>query len=231
MEAPSPRYILTRAAFLIALLIAVLYGFSYFKKFQRKSAIVAELKSIASDSSFFQQFYAADAQKSLVRAIGLMAEANELGLTPDRAIDGGLGIERKYFTTDEDRKDPPARDKIIRSSLTSNYENFRKLGYSPDFRTLQGMKNGELPEIPSGPQAGQKPEIGTLIDPTLSPGMERVIANLELRPPRQGNTQASDVETAAAKQLARDLYEARIIEESARDRILEKLTQDAKPVK
>ncbi|MEO5715058.1 MAG: hypothetical protein ABIT37_16385 [Luteolibacter sp.] len=231
MEAPSPRYILTRAVFLIAAVVVVLYGVSFIKRKQRQSAIVAELKSIASDSSFFQQFYAADAQKSLVKAIALMAEANQLGLSPDKSIDGGLGIERKYFTTDEEMKEPSAHDKIIRSSLRSNYENFGKLGYTADFHTLQGMKTGELPAIPSGPQSGQKPEIGTIIDPALSPGMERVIANLELRPARPENAKPSDVEVAAAKQLARDLYEAGIIEESARDRILEKLSPDAKPGK
>ena len=226
MEAPSPRYILTRAAFLIALLVAALYGMSFFKKFQRQGAIVAELKSITSDSSFFQQFYAADAQKTLVRAIALIAEGNQLGLSPDRAMDGGLGIDRKYFTTDDDRKEPPVRDKIIRASLQKNYENFRKLGYTPNFRTLESMKAGELPSIPSGPQAGNRPEIGTLIDPALSPGMERVIANLEIRPVRTA-TKASDVEIAAAKELARDLSDAKIIEESARDRILEKLSSSA----
>jgi len=231
MEAPSPRYILSRAVFLIAALIVVLYGISFFKRKQRESAIIAELKSITSDSSFFQQFYAADAQKSLVKAIALMSEANQLGLSPDEAIDGGLGIERKYFTTDEDKNEPPARDKIIRSSLRSNYENFRKLGYTADFHTLQGMKNGELPAIPSGPQSGQKPEIGTIIDPALSPGMERVIANLELRPARSEKSKPSDVEIAAAKQLARDLFEAGLIEESAKERILEKLSPDAKPGK
>ncbi|MEO7099566.1 MAG: hypothetical protein ABI162_09415, partial [Luteolibacter sp.] len=140
MEAPSPRYILTRAAFLISLLVAVLYGMSFLKKFQRQAAIVAELKSITSDSSFFQQFYAADAQKTLVRAIALIAEGNQLGLSPDRAIDGGLGIDHKYFTTEDDRKEPPVRDKIIRASLQANYENFRKLGYTPDLRTLESMK-------------------------------------------------------------------------------------------
>ncbi len=227
MEAPSPRYIITRAIFLIALLIVVLYVVRFAKRKQREGDIIAELKSITSDSSFFQQFYATDAQKSLVRAIALMAEANQLGLSPDEAIDGGLGIKRKYFTTDEDKQEPPTRDKIIRDSLRSNYENFIKLGYTADFHTLQGMKNGELPAIPKGPQSGQKPEIGPIIDPALSPGMERVIANLELRPARTEKSKPSDVEIAAAKQLARDLDEAGIIEESARDRILEKLSADA----
>ena len=69
MEAPSPRYIITRAAFLIGILVAVLYGYSFFKKYQRKQAIIADLQSITSDSSFFQQFYVADARKALIRAI------------------------------------------------------------------------------------------------------------------------------------------------------------------
>ncbi|MEO7098555.1 MAG: hypothetical protein ABI162_04280, partial [Luteolibacter sp.] len=90
----------------------------------------------------------------------------------------------------------------------------------------ESMKAGELPPIPSGPEAGNHPEIGTLIDPSLSPGMERVIANLEIRPART-TTKASDVEIAAAKELARDLSDAKIIEESARDRILQKLSQSS----
>jgi hypothetical protein len=224
MEAPSPRYILTRATFIIAAIIAVLYGMSYIKKHQRRSAITAELRSITSDSSFFQQFYAADAQKSLVRAVALMAEANQLGIDPEAAIDGGLGIKKKYFTTDEDRDEPPVKDKIIRHSLRTNYENFRKLGYTPDFHTLDSMKKGELPPIPAGPLAGTRAEVGTLIDPALSPGMERVIANLEIRPPRDEKSPPSDVEIASAKRLASELSDAGIIEESAKERILEKLS-------
>ena len=229
MDTLSPRYILTRAVSLIALLVAVMGGYSFVKKKQRQSVIIAELKSITSDSSFFQQFYAADAQKSLIRAIALMAEANQLGLGPDQSIDGGLGIVRKYFTTDEDNEEPPARDKIIRASLRTNYENFLKLGYTPDFHTLKDMKTGELPPIPSGPESGKKPVIGTIIDPSLSPGLEKVIANLELRPAREESGPPSDVEIAAAKQLARDLSDAKIIEESARDRILAKLTPPVAP--
>ncbi len=167
MESPGPRYILTRAAFLLAALIVVLYSISFIKRKQRGSAIVAELKSISSNSAFFQQFYAADTRKSLVRAIALMAGANQLGLPPDKVIAGGLGIERKYFTTDEDKKEPPPRDKIIRASLRGKNENFRKLGYTADYHTLHGMKNGELPAIPSGPAAGQKPETGTIIEESV----------------------------------------------------------------
>jgi hypothetical protein len=228
MEVPSPRYIITRAIFLIALIVAALYGSSFIKKKQRQSAIIAEIKSITSDSAFFNQFYSADAEKTLVKAIALMAEANNSGIPPNELIDKGLGTQHEYFNAYEQKKEPPVREKIIRATLLGNYENFRKLGYNADFHTLRDMKQGDLPVIPAGPESGKKPEIGTIIDPAISPGIERVLANLELRPPRPLKAKPTDVEIAAARQLARDLAEALVIEESARDRMLEKLaTPDA----
>ena len=225
MEAPSPRYIITRAAFLITALFVVLFTISFVKRKQRQSAIIVELKSISSDSSFFQQFYAADAQKSLIRAIALIAEANQLGMAPETAIDRGLGIEPVFFSSDTEPDEPAPREKIIRSTLRSNYENFLKLGYKADFHTLEAMKKGDLPAIPVGPEAGKKPVVASLIDPAISPGIDKVIANLEIRPPQGERSAPSDIEIAAAKQLARDLGDAKIIEEPARDRIIDKLAE------
>lgn len=234
MEAPSPRYILTRAVFLIVSLIVVLYGIRFVKKKQRESAIVAELKSITSDSSFFHQFYPEEARKTLVRAIGLIAEAKQLGVDPDVVIDRSLNVQAKFFATDEDKLEPPPRVKIISSSLRGNYENFRKLGYTGDFQTLRSMKEGTLPLIPSGPEEGKQPLVGTLIDAEVSPGIEKVIANLQIRPPQTSGHAMSDIEIAAAKQLARDLADAKVIEEPVRDRILATLSpppEDPKAVK
>lgn len=225
MEAPSARYILSRAVFLIIGIIVVLFSLRYFKKHQRQTAIIAELKSLSSDSSYFQQFYAEDAQKRLVRAIALIAEANQLGISPEKSIDRSLGIETKTYFADEDPDPPTPRQQIVRTSLRSNYENFLKLGYTADFHTLDVMKGGSLPAIPSGPGAGKKPIIGTLIDPAGSPGIEKVIANLEIRPPQAEGKGLTDIETAAAKQLARDLADAKIIEEPVRNRILESLSK------
>ncbi|MCX6867366.1 MAG: hypothetical protein NTV46_14295 [Verrucomicrobia bacterium] len=225
METPSPRYILTRAVFWIALLVAGLVGFSFVKKKQRQAAISAELASITSDSSFFQQFYAEDARKALVRAIGLLAEANSLGVPPDVAIDRGLGIQPKFFATNAKHDDPPIRERIIRACLRSNYQNFLMLGYKADFQTLYSMKQGDLPFIPSGPQSGSKPEIALLIPSAISPGMEKVIANLLIRPPQPAGQPASAIEIATAKQLACDLADARLIEEPVRDQILKDLSK------
>lgn len=229
MEAPSPQYILSRAAWLITLLVAVLVSYSFIKKKQRQAAITAELESITSDSSFFQQFYPDDARKSLVKAIGLIAEANSLGVDPDTAINRGMGLKAKFFENDAAHEAQPIRETIIYSCLRNNYENFIKLGYKADFHTLEAMRAGELPPIPGGPQAGRQAVISTLISAALSPGLDKVIANLEIRPP-QADAQAPNViEIAAAKKLAHDLAEARLIEEAARDRILQGLSGKPTP--
>ena len=229
MESPSPRYILSRAIFLIAAIFVILSGFNFVKKKQRQAAIIAELKSISSDSSFFKQFYPEDAQKALVRAVALIVEANQLGIPPEKAIDRGLGIEEVFFDSNTNPYEPTAREKIIRNSLGSNYENFLKLGYKADFHTLESMKKGSLPSLANGPTAGKKPVIANLIDPSISPGIDKVIGNLEIRPPQAESRTPSDIEIAAAKQLARDLADAKIIEESACERIIEKLSPS--PVK
>ena len=90
---------------------------------------------------------------------------------------------------------------------------------------LKAMQKGDLPPIPAGPQSGSKPVISHLIPPALSPGMDKLIANLEIRPPQADDAPPTDIQLAAAKQLARDLAEARIIEEKVCDKILDGLTQ------
>lgn len=226
---PSVRYILSRALLLIGLLVALLYGFGLFKKHQRKSAIVAELSQICGESSFFRQFSADEARKTMIRAIGLLAEAESLGMTPAESIDAGLGIKTEWFENELKEDDTPMMEKIIRSSLRANYDNFIKLGFKPDFGAIQPMKEGQLPAIPSGTFAGRKPVIKTLIPAEASQGMDKVLANLELSPPDSLDKPDTDIQIAAAKQLARDLSDAGLIEQPARDRIIDHLTAPEVP--
>jgi hypothetical protein len=99
------------------------------------------------------------------------------------------------------------------------------LGYKADLQTLASMKQGDLPPIPSGPQSDRKPEIALLIPSAISPGMEKVIANLIIRPPQPDGQPASAIEIATAKQLACDLADALLIEEPVRDQILKDLSK------
>jgi len=57
----------------------------------------------------------------------------------------------------------------------------------------------------------------------LSPGLETIVANLEIRPLRNTNLPVTDVKTAIAGKLANDLQEAGVIEETALKRIKAKL--------
>jgi hypothetical protein len=227
MEMPSIRSILNRIVFYSVLLGSCYFGYKFVIKLRRQAAIASELQSITSDSSFFHQFYAEDARKTLVRAIGLVAEANALGVPPDEAIDRGLGMKQEFFENDAEHDEPPVREKIIRNCLRGNYENFLKLGYTSDPRTLDAMHKGELPPIPSGPHSGHKVQIANLIEPSISPGMEKVIANLEIRPPADGKRKLSEIEIAAAKQFVRDLAAAQIIEDPVADRIIQALAKSS----
>lgn len=225
----SIRYILSRAVTLIALLVALLYGYGFFKKHQRKSAVVTELRQICGESSYFRQFSAEEAHKTLIRSIGLLAEADSLGMDIGEAIDGGLGIKTEWFEEDPKEDDRPPKEKIIRESLRANYDNFIKLGFKPEFNTFTPMKDGQLTATSSGPFAGRKPVIHTLIPAAASPGIEKVLANLELSPPDSEGKPITDLQLAAAKQLARDLADAGLIEESVRDRIVAYLTPAEAP--
>lgn len=230
------RYIISRAVTAILLIVAVLYGFSMLKKKQRKDKIFTDLKSVCSDSSYFRQFDPVDAQKTLIRGVGLVAEAKSMGIDPNEAISRGLGIEEKYFMLDEEKKnEPPIRETIIRNSLRSNYENLIKIGYTSDFHTVSALKNGELPPVRTGPSAGSRAEIGMIIDPTLSPGLNLIVANLEIRPPKKPGAPMTDVEVTAAKQLAKDLLTAKILEKEASTRIIDhytpKVPEEVKPKK
>lgn len=225
METPSARYIITRAIFLLGTVIAILYFTSIFKKKQRQAAIIVDLQSLTSDSSFFKQFYAEDAKKALVRAVALLAESNQLGVSPSTAIDRTFGIKSEFFGSDLKPEEPPPREKIIRNCLLGNYSNFLKLGYKPDTSTLVAMRNGSLPPIPVGPDSGKSAVVAGLIQNSVSPGMDKVIANLEIRPPDAADRLLSDIEIATAKLLATDLMDARIIEEPVCKRIVEELSK------
>jgi hypothetical protein len=225
MEIPSIRYILTRIIYVILLLLAAKYAFLFYKTQSRKHAIASELQTITTDSSFFRQFYVEDARRNLVRAMGLILEADSLGMGPDKAIDRVLGVKEELFESYEKNNEPSAREKIIRNSLRGNHDNLLKLGYTNDIQTFTEFQKGVLPPIPSGPQQGRKPHISYLIPPTLSPGLEKVIANLVIRPPQDEPRKPTDIELAAAKQLANELSQAGVIEEPVRDRIIKGLSQ------
>lgn len=219
-----PRDIVVRAIYLIIAVVIILFGFSIFKKVQRRAAIVSQLRALTSESSYFHQFYAEDARKTLVKAIGLLSEAKQLGLDPDETLNRALDLQKGMFDEKDPKEDADPKTLLILDSLHDNFVNAMKLGYESDFHTVTEMKSGELPPIPDGPQAGRRAVIATVIDPALSPGLEKVVANLTIRPPGDETARRNDVETAAAKQLAGRLASAGVIEHDVSERIAEALS-------
>ena len=216
MDSQTIRYILSRAVGILLLLVAGLYGMGLWKQKQRKDAIISELKLICSDSSYFRQFRTEDARKTLLLGVALMHEAKQVGMDPDETLDASFGVKRKGWDAPVHEEEPPIRQRMIRNSLRANYENFLKLGYTPDFHTLAALKKGQLPQL----RSGQKPEVGTIVDPELSPGLDRVVANLEIRPPRKPGEPAADIEVAIARQLILDLADANVIAREAAQRMI-----------
>lgn len=228
METPSIRNIVVRAVYLIAALVILLFGFSFYKKTQRRTAVVSDLRALTSDSSYFHQFYPEDARKALVRAMGLLADGERLGLTPEDTIERALDLQKGVFDERDPKQDADPKTLLVLDSLQDNYANTMKLGYSADHQTVTTLKTGELPTIPSGPQAGRRPVIAPIIDPALSPGLDKVVANLSIRPPGQDGSKRSDVEIAAAKQLAGRFASAGVIEREVGERIHKALSAPKK---
>ena len=78
------------------------------------------------------------------------------------------------------------------------------------------LAKGELPD------GDPKPAIAHIIDPAVSPGLERIVPNLELRPVKAAAAaEPTDLEVAAAKNLATELCSANVIEYKAEKRIVD----------
>ena len=67
------------------------------------------------------------------------------------------------------------------------------------------------------------PVILPLIDPTLSPGLDKILPNIELQPPNRSGRkrELTDIEIAAANRLAKDLKSAGVIEATVADQIID----------
>lgn len=217
------RYVFYRLVTIALLAAAAYYLVGFAKRKHQQAGIVSELKSLTSDSSFFNQFSAGEAGRSLVRAVGLIAEANNAGMEPEQAIEHSLGIKKKYFAMDDDKDGPNARQLLIIKSLRANYENFRKFGYQGDPATLRSMRKGILPPVEEGLRSGTRAQINYIISPSLSPGLEKVLANLQIQPARTESRVLTDTESAAAKALVVDLRNAEVIESVAERRIISAL--------
>lgn len=218
---PRVAEILRHAAVLALLGVLAIVGLKVHRHFRDRAHLAAELRALAAEGAFYRQFYPADADRALLRAMAVLREGELDGLAPDELIDRSLGLESKGGDGDDD---PTADEQLVGSTFLNNYENCRKLGLFHDSDAASRLREGELPAITSGPASGSLPKIVRIIDPALAPGLDKVLANLEIRPPDSAPAQG-DVERNAARRLARALGNANVIDAAAVTRILQALDQ------
>lgn len=212
---PRVATVLKLAIFAIIALVVFSVGSKHYKKFKRKEALVSEMRTLVSEASFYRSLTEADARGVFLKGIAKVEEAKSLGVEPSAYFD--LVFERDKGNDDptDEFDDYPAREKLARETLLRAHQHAvqLKLVETPEARL--DLADGKMPDV------SPKPVIACTIDPAISPGLEKVVPNLELVPGDKKKEAPTDLEIAAARNLAADLYSAQIIDREAEKRITE----------
>lgn len=208
-------------------LVVLVAGMKFWGKQKAEKKIVYELRILANPTSSFEQIYPADAEKALLRSMAEMNRAEvRLKMEPGAILEqvfhgkgeGALfpieGLGRDYS--------PDARETLIKEGLLRNYQHCRTLGFFEDPAARKLLESGERPQIAKGPAKGATVHIRFLIDPKVSPGVEKLIPNMVLGPPPGPHETGvpNDLQIKQAKTLTSLLHRASLLEDTARDRIV-----------
>lgn len=217
----SPYTIVVRFIGLLLLAFVCLKLWTMWNQKRKVDAMFDEMRVLASEASYYQQFDADEASRTLLRLMGLMWKVELWGVAPENVTERIFRMERRMF--DGNRKTPaePVRQRLIRMNIEANRDALRKLGYPPEQQIFIALDEGKLPRVEEGPFEGRRPVVHRIIDPIHSPGLDMVIANFEIRP-ELTESPMDDVTLARARQLVRELGNARIIDRDA----VERITQD-----
>jgi hypothetical protein len=210
--------ILRYSVFAVILLVGAIFAQKHYRQYVTKKEIVAELQSITTDSSFYRQFEAEASHATLLKSVALIHQANNLGLAPTELFDRVFQYDKMDDFGESPSTDYPIKEELARNTLTSAYESAKRLEILTDAANLADLLDGRMPISLSG-----TPVILPLIDPKLSPGLEKIIPNLEILPADRANStrELTAIETAAARKLAKDLSSAGLIESTVADSIIE----------
>ena len=197
--------------------IIAIFCFSLFSKYQkrtkREAALVGEMRTLVSEASFYRAISENDARATLLRGISLLEDAKAIGLAPPDFFDVVFKKGKKDKLSMNEFEDYPSREKLARETFIRAYQHATQLGLLAGPDEIEALKEGKLPVV------SPKATIVTVIDPAVSPGLEKVVPNLEFRLADQTVETPSDVDIAAARNLATDLYSAQIIDREAEARI------------
>lgn len=208
---PRVASVLKLAVFAVLALVAYSFGSKHYKKSQRKAALVDEMRTLVSEASFYRSLSEDGARAVLLKGIARIEEARTLGIEPSAYFD--LVFKREKDDPTDEFEDYPAREQLARETLLRAHQHALQLKLLETPEARLEMAEGKMPDV------SPKPEIACTIDPAISPGLEKVVPNLEFVPAGKKKEAPTDLEIAAARNLAADLYSAQIIDREAEKRI------------
>ncbi|MGB0775620.1 MAG: hypothetical protein ACPG32_10745 [Akkermansiaceae bacterium] len=218
---PVSYYIKQGVIIALALGLA-LFGVKTCNRHQDGKAAVAELTPYASEASAFEQFYADNAKADLYKAMYQMHRGTELGMTAPEMLDEINGIEDGGWFSTTDKPTLTDKQRLIKESLLSNFDNCRKLGIFDEQENIDALAEGEPPEIMTGPMAGQKAVVLTVIPEKALPGVDKILPNLLIAPPGKPDTAEkiyTDFERERAVNLVVDLIRIRLLDQAALQKV------------
>lgn len=225
-----------RYAFLtLVALVLLIFGMKWWGKQRTEKEIVSELRSLTSASSSFEQFNAEDTRKTLFRTLYQLHRAEEeLDMPPDEILDKVFKVPKQdgfLGSNDPTRySNRDAGENLVRSNLIANYEKSNRLGIFNDSVGLESLRKGEAAQIHTGEHLGRWVEVSFIIDPKVSPGIEKIVPNLVVGPPskKDGSPTTTAFDIARAKKLANSLNLADQLEREAFNRIVQHYDEIAK---
>lgn len=195
--------------------VTFIYISRYQKRESRKDAIVAEMRTLVSEASFYRALTEKDARTTFLRSIALMDDAKKLGVEPTALFDTVFGTKKEDPGAGVEFDNYPSREKLARESLMRAYLHAEQLGMLAGPQEVAALRKGDLPETPT------RTAIICVIDPSISPGIEKVVPNFELRPLDNKSAAPNDTDIAAARNLATDLSSSMIIDRETETKINE----------
>jgi hypothetical protein len=211
---PRVAAILKWALYGLIAFMTFIFVSRHHKRETRKDEIVADMRGLVSEASFYRAISEKDARTTFLRGIALLYDAKQLGMEPAAVFNRVFEREDKDKSASGDEfEDYPSREKLARESLTRAYQHAEQLGLLAGPEEVAALRQGELPSTPV------RTAIICVIDPAISPGLEKVVPNFELRPFDNKNAAPNDTDIAAARNLATALVSSQIIDRETEEKI------------
>jgi hypothetical protein len=210
---PRVSAILKWALYGLVAFMSFIYISRYHKRETRKDEIISDMRGLVSEASFYRAMTEKDARTTFLRGIALLDDAKQLGMDSAAVFTGVFDPEDKEKGSSDEFDNYPSREKLARETLTRAYQHAGQLGLLAGKEEVAALRQGELPSTPV------RTAIICVIDPAISPGLEKVVANFELRPFDNKNATPNDTDIASARNLASDLATSQIIDRDTETKI------------